>query len=70
MQGTQVRFLIEEDQHVMEQLRLCATNTELRAPQQEKLSQWEACAAVKSSRHLLQLEKACAQQQIPSAANK
>lgn len=49
---------------------LCATNTELRAPQQEKLSQREACAAVKSSRHLLQLDKACSQQQIPSAANK
>ena len=70
MQGTRVWFLIEEDPHAMEQLRLCATTTELRAPQQEKPLQWEACAAVESSRHLPQLEKACSQQRRPRAANK
>ena len=54
-------------------LSLCATTTGARAPraralQQKKPLQWEARAPQQSSPHLLQLEKAHAQQRRPNAA--
>ena len=73
MQWTQVWSLLWKIPHALRQLSPCVPAAEPAhfracAPQQEKPSQWETHAAQLESRPCsLQLEKACVQQQGPSA---
>ena len=84
MQGTWVQSLVQEDPtwhratkpvrhnywaHMPQVLKPACSRA--CAPQQEKLLQWEAHALqLDNSPYLPQLQKACVQQQRPSAANK